>query len=59
MDNSIVFTSSVEIGSSIIAPTTLALMMDAYTGEMRTRAIAYYGATPASDPASVFWWEAV
>lgn len=45
MDNSIVFTSSVEIGSSIIAPTTLALMMDAYTGEMRTRAIAYYGAT--------------
>lgn len=33
------------IGSSIIAPTTLALMMDAYTGEMRTRAIAYYGAT--------------
>ena len=33
------------IGSSIIAPTTLALMMDAYTGEMRTKAISYYGAT--------------
>lgn len=33
------------IGSSIIAPTTLALMMDAYTGEMRARAISYYGAT--------------
>lgn len=33
------------IGSSIIAPTTLALMMDAYSGELRTRAISYYGAT--------------
>lgn len=33
------------IGSSIIAPTTLALMMDAYKGEMRTRAISYYGTT--------------
>lgn len=33
------------IDSSIIAPTTLALMMDAYTGEQRTRAISYYGAT--------------
>lgn len=33
------------IGSSIIAPTTLALMMDTYTGEMRTKAISYYGAT--------------
>ncbi|MCD2158681.1 MFS transporter [Fructobacillus sp. M1-13] len=33
------------IGSSIIAPTTLALMMDAYQGEMREKAIAYYGAT--------------
>ncbi|OTA27395.1 MFS transporter [Alloscardovia macacae] len=32
------------VGSSIIAPTTLALMMDAYTGQMRTRAISYYGA---------------
>lgn len=33
------------IGSSIIAPTTLALMMDTYTGDMRTKAISYYGAT--------------
>ncbi|CAK1245502.1 MFS transporter [Fructobacillus fructosus] len=33
------------IGSSIIAPSTLALMMDSYQGDMRERAIAYYGAT--------------
>lgn len=33
------------IGSSILAPSTLALIMDAYTGEMRTKAIGYYGAT--------------
>ncbi len=33
------------IGASIIAPTTLALIMDAYTVEKRTRAISYYGAT--------------
>ncbi|WDA70059.1 MFS transporter [Lactococcus lactis] len=33
------------IGSSIIAPTTLALIMDAYKNEMRQRAISYYGAT--------------
>ncbi len=33
------------VGASIIAPTTLALMMDAYTGERRTQAISYYGAT--------------
>ena len=33
------------IGSSIIAPTTLALIMDAYKGSMRQRAISYYGAT--------------
>lgn len=33
------------IGSSIIAPATLALMMDAYTGTMRRRAISYYGMT--------------
>ena len=33
------------IGSSIIAPTTLALMMDTYTGNMRTKAISYYCAT--------------
>lgn len=33
------------IGSAIIAPTSLALLMDTYTGEKRTRAIALYGAT--------------
>ncbi|MFD1484045.1 MFS transporter [Lacticaseibacillus baoqingensis] len=33
------------VGSAILAPTTLALLMDNYTGNMRTRAIAYYGAT--------------
>ncbi|MCH4167722.1 MAG: MFS transporter [Streptococcaceae bacterium] len=33
------------IGSSIIAPTTLALIMDAYKFDMRQRAISYYGAT--------------
>lgn len=33
------------IGSAIIAPTSLALIMDAYSGEMRNRAIAYYGTT--------------
>lgn len=33
------------IGSAIIAPTSLALIMDAYTGEMRNRAIVYYGTT--------------
>lgn len=33
------------IGSSIIAPTTLALIMDAYQDTMRQRAISYYGAT--------------
>lgn len=33
------------IGSSIIAPMTLALMMDTYQGEMRERAISYYGVT--------------
>lgn len=33
------------LGSSIIAPTTLALMMDNYQGQMRERAIAYYGVT--------------
>lgn len=32
------------IGSAIIAPTTLALLMDNFTGESRTRAIAGYGA---------------
>lgn len=33
------------IGSAIIAPTSLALLMDNYTGQMRSKAIAYYGAT--------------
>lgn len=33
------------IGSAILAPTTLALLMDSYSGNMRTRAIIYYGAT--------------
>jgi len=33
------------IGSAIIAPTSLALLMDYYEGQMRMRAISYYGAT--------------
>lgn len=33
------------VGSSIIAPTSLALLMDAYQNNMRQRAISYYGAT--------------
>jgi len=33
------------IGSAILAPTTLALLLDNYQGTMRTRAIAAYGAT--------------
>lgn len=33
------------IGSAFIAPTSLALIMDNYTGENRTKAISYYGAT--------------
>ena len=33
------------IGAAILAPTSLALLMDSYTGYTRTRAIAYYGAT--------------
>ena len=32
------------IGSAILAPTTLAILMDTYTGEKRVRAIGYYGA---------------
>ncbi|AVK60935.1 MFS transporter [Lactobacillus sp. CBA3605] len=32
------------IGSAILAPTTLAILMDTYTGPARVRAIAYYGA---------------
>ncbi|GAA3602128.1 MFS transporter [Secundilactobacillus similis] len=33
------------VGSAILAPTTLALLMDSYQNNMRTRAIVYYGAT--------------
>ncbi|MGM0148188.1 hypothetical protein IGJ77_001961 [Enterococcus sp. AZ147] len=33
------------VGSSIIAPTSLALLMDAYQNNMRQRVISYYGAT--------------
>ncbi|MGY3702959.1 MFS transporter [Vagococcus martis] len=33
------------VGSSIIAPTTLALIMDTYENETRQKAISYYGAT--------------
>lgn len=33
-----------EIGSSIVAPTTLALIMDEYKGKKRAKAISYYGA---------------
>ncbi|MCL0312257.1 MFS transporter [Apilactobacillus sp. TMW 2.2459] len=33
------------LGASILAPTTLALLMDNYHGAMRTKAIEYYGAT--------------
>lgn len=33
------------IGSAILAPTALALLMDSYRDQMRTRAIVYYGAT--------------
>ncbi|MCI1983429.1 MAG: MFS transporter [Bifidobacteriaceae bacterium] len=32
------------VGSAILAPTTLAILMDTYTGRARTRAIAAYGA---------------
>lgn len=32
------------IGSALLAPATLALLMDSYVGTMLTRAIAYYGA---------------
>lgn len=32
------------IGSAILAPSTLALLMDNYEGQMRIKAIAYYGA---------------
>jgi EmrB/QacA subfamily drug resistance transporter len=32
------------VGSAILAPTTLAILMDSYTGAKRVRAIGYYGA---------------
>jgi len=32
------------VGSAILAPTTLAILMDAYEGAERVKAIAYYGA---------------
>ncbi|MGO2646158.1 MAG: MFS transporter [Lactococcus cremoris] len=35
------------IGSAIIAPTSLALLMDSYQGNLRMKAISYYGATAA------------
>ncbi|MBW1606187.1 MFS transporter [Lactobacillus sp. Sy-1] len=33
------------IGSAILAPTTLALLLDSYEGETRQKAISYYGVT--------------
>lgn len=33
------------IGGALLAPSTLALLMDTYDGQMRTQAITYYGAT--------------
>lgn len=33
------------IGAAILAPSTLALLMDNYNADMRAKAIAYYGAT--------------
>lgn len=33
------------IGSAIIAPTSLALLLDNYTGQQRTKAISFYGVT--------------
>lgn len=33
------------IGSAFLAPTSLALLMDNYTGHARTKAVSYYGAT--------------
>lgn len=33
------------IGSAILAPASLALLMDTYKGDLRVRAISYYGAT--------------
>lgn len=41
----IIFRAIQGIGSAIIAPTSLALLMDTYEGKKRVRAISYYGAT--------------
>ncbi|AGZ26346.1 MULTISPECIES: MFS transporter [Staphylococcus] len=41
----IIFRAIQGIGSAIIAPTTLALIMDNYSGKLRVKAISYYGAT--------------
>lgn len=41
----IIFRAIQGIGSAIIAPTSLAILMDQYTGKMRSKAISYYGAT--------------
>lgn len=41
----IIFRAVQGIGSAIIAPTSLAILMDQYTGKMRSKAISYYGAT--------------
>lgn len=41
----ILFRAVQGIGSAIIAPTSLAILMDQYTGKMRSKAISYYGAT--------------
>ncbi|MGR3741144.1 MFS transporter [Companilactobacillus sp. DQM5] len=41
----IIFRAAQGVGSAIIAPTSLALLMDYYDGQMRAKAISYYGAT--------------
>ncbi|MDO0957337.1 MFS transporter [Mammaliicoccus sciuri] len=41
----IIFRAIQGIGSAIIAPTSLALLMDTYEGKQRMKAISYYGAT--------------
>lgn len=41
----IIFRAIQGIGSAIIAPTSLALLMDTFEGKQRMKAISYYGAT--------------
>jgi len=41
----IIFRAIQGIGSAIIAPTSLVLLMDTYEGKQRMKAISYYGAT--------------